>query len=425
MLNKFDRKQSRKCANYFNTTADAMKTIYILCVFTGVSFANKSTPYCCAQGIFRQIEKAAKRAGGDIAREAKKAGGDIAREGKKAGGDLSREGKKAIDDAGKLAEKPFRHLSETAKESLFIGMRNHVIGKNNELGVRGTRFTRDSKYYQFIQPYLPDDMDFSDITFFFSAYVPSDMAGITFENYVYINWPFREFDPNYLDLLAHETGHVIQYKRWGLKGFARSYIDDSFNSFFKEPSFDQVKIHDNLMIEQEATDFAFRVMTAYEQKLNSPQYKPRQSNMPALARNPPDQNLLQPQNIPIAQNQEIIPGRQDANNNQPANNILREIESALLSANQPRLGIRFEIIPGRGALVTSIIPGMLASNAGLEINDIVVSIDGTPVQTDNSIPVLLRRAAASGRRQATVIVENHRLKHLPINQRMQEIVVNW
>jgi len=381
---------------------------------------------------------------GGIGDAIKKAGGDISREGKKAGGDISREGKKAINDAGQAIEKPFRHAADNAKEAVFFGMRNHVIGKNNELGIRGHRFGRGHKYYDLIQPHLPNGIDFSQISFFFDAYVPSGMAGITFDEYVYIDLPYRDFDPQYLELLAHETGHVIQYKRWSTKGFARKYCDDVFGSWTKYPNFDQIKIHDDMEIEREANDFSARVMAAFYQRMNG------QGNNQPVPQNPsfpgqsfPGQNT-QPNGIPPSQQGFPNGNQQMSDGEKIAGIILQGIGNAIderqrreqemrmrpqlpnnQNAPQPRLGINFQLVPGRGGLVTSVSPGMPAANAGIEVNDIVVSIDGRRVQSSNDVLSILRNAAANGRRNAKVLVENHRLNHMPIEQRYQEIEVNW
>jgi hypothetical protein len=396
---------------------------------------------CFAQ--FGGIGDAIKKAGGDIAREGKKAGGDISREGKKAGGDISREGKKAINDAGQAIEKPFRHAADNAKEAVFFGMRNHVIGKNNDLGIRGRRFGRGHKYYDLIQPHLPNGIDFSQISFFFDAYVPSGMAGITFDEYVYINLPYRDFDPQYLELLAHETGHVIQYKRWSTKGFARKYCDDVFGSWTKYPNFDQVKIHDDMEIEREADAFSAKVVAAFYQRMNG------QGNNQPIPQNPsipgqpfPGQNVQpngispNPQGFPNG-NQQMSDGEKIAGiilqgiGNAIDERQRREQEMRMRpqlpnqNAPQPRLGINLQLVPGRGGLVTSVSPGMPAANAGIEVNDIVVSIDGRRVQSSNDVLSILRNAASNGRRNAKVLVENHRLNHMPLEQRYQEVEVNW
>ncbi len=418
----------------------------LLLLLMNVSFASMSF----AQGfggalgkLGKDISDAGKKAGGDISREMKNAGKDLSRETKKTGSDISREGKKAINDAGKLLEKPFRHASDNAKEAIFFGMRNHVIQKNNDLGVRGVRFSKGDKYYDFIQPHLPAGMDFSDIVFFFSAYVPSDMAGITFDKYVYINEPFRPFDPSCLELLAHETGHVIQYSRWGIKGFARRYIDDAFGSWMKSPSFDQVKIHDDIEIEREASDFELEVMRSFYSKMDERNRISRQSENGFNNNQASIESLIQPNNLPAGQFDSNVDNQQISSGNQVADLFIREIDRAIQNQqrrdqqllarpnltigdnSQPRLGIRFELIPGRGGIVTSVSPGMPASNAGIEIGDIIVSVDGNFIRMDDDILSALRNASLSGRRTASVVVENQRLQHLPINQRLQAINVFW
>ncbi len=359
--------------------------------------------------IGRNISNAGKKAGGDIAREGKKLGGDISREGKQAGGDIAREGKQAINDVGALVEKPFRHAGENVKESLFLQMRNHVIGKNNELGKKGISFGPGHGYYKYIQPHLPNGMDFRQVVFYFDAYVPGEMAGITFDNTVYIRGPYQEFDPNQLGLLAHETGHVIQYRNWGWKGFARKYCDDALGGWMKYPDFNVVKIHDSIEIEREADQFAARVLAAFERSLEN---------------NRPNPNQFQPPNLPPGFPN---PGDLIQPNGTPTNPLggQNPFQGQIPNVGQPRLGVNLQPVPGRGAMVTFVWPGMPAERAGIEVDDIIVSIDGQRVMNSNDVLAILRRIAGTGRNTAKVQVENSRLRDLPIDQRMVFVDVNW
>ena len=76
-------------------------------------------------------------------------------------------------------------------------------------------------------------------------------------------------------------------------------------------------------------------------------------------------------------------------------------------------------------MVTFVWPGMPAERAGIEVDDIIVSIDGQRVMNSNDVLAILRRIAGTGRNTAKVQVENSRLRDLPIDQRMVFVDVNW
>ncbi len=392
----------------------------------------------------KDFQRETEKVVGDVVRETKKAVGDTTRETKKVVGDVTRETKNAVQQGGALIGKPFRHLGDNAKESIFFGMRNHVVGKNNGLGIQGRRFVPGHLYSDSIRPFLPANVDFSNITWYFGAYVPSDMAGITFGNDVYIRWPYRDFDESYLALMAHETGHVIQYQRWGTKGFARRYMNDTFGSWTKYPNFNQVKIHDDMNIEREASAFASTVMNAYWSKKNS-----TQSNSPNFVQSGnsrPQPAIVSGSNNSLQQ----LNGNNSNNGQQQAlanarlfGEIIGHVVKAVdqhqqngqqirmrvpvqdQHAAQPRLGINVQSVNGRGALVTSVNPGSPAQRAGIELNDIVVAIDNQRVYSAADVLAVLRGVASTGQRQATVLLENHRLGHLPLSQRYTTVQVAW
>lgn len=190
--------------------------------------------------------------------------GDISREGKKFGDDVSREGKKFFNDAGNALSKPFRDADNSIKENIFIAMKNHVAHRNREIGVRPARFSPTSAEARAIQPFMPANVRFENINWYFNAYVPFDMDGIAFNNNVYIDAEYAQNSRWLIELLAHETMHVIQYSREGFKGFARRYMNSVYGGFRRYPNANQVKIHNYIGFEQEANRFAKQVMSYYD-----------------------------------------------------------------------------------------------------------------------------------------------------------------
>lgn len=389
------------------------------------------------------ISGAAKKAGGDISNAGKKAGGDISNAGKKAGGDIARETKNGINQAGQLIEKPFRHAADNVKEGIFFQMRDHVAEKNSPLGLRIVRFSKGDPYYEAIQPLCPADFDFASVTFRFDAYVPSGMAGITFGDTVYIDCSYEYFNVDLLQLIAHETGHVLQYRSWGTKGFARKYMDDVFGGWTRYPNFDQVKIHDSLAIEQEADAFANRVMERHWQQRGQMQNagRPNSNGNPGfmpdgsssngypqgqVSSNPP-QGLSQEQQIAgaIVQTFDVLARQAAERRAQQELSRQQAMRPANVPVVQPKLGLNGNQIFGRGYQVTFVQPGSSAARAGIEPGDIVVSVGGMGVDSASAISAALLQLAQQGARQTTVVVENSRLQNLPREQRLTGVTVNF
>lgn len=93
--------------------------------------------------------------------------------------------------------------------------------------------------------------------------------------------------------------------------------------------------------------------------------------------------------------------------------------------SRPKLGLNVRSVNGRGALVTAVFPGSAASRAGIEVNDYIVAIEGRTVYSASDVLSALSDVASNGQRSASVLVENHRLGHLPINQRHTTVRASW
>lgn len=377
----------------------------------------------------KEAERRLLQARDDARRDAERLAAEAAEQARRARSDLLNDAQKALDAAGKAIEKPFRDAGNNVKEAIFFAARDHVASKNAEYSRPGKRFGPWSRYCYFIQPHLPEGMEFSEIEWFFDAYVPQDMAGITFGDTVYIDPKFpEEFDEGMLQLMAHETGHVLQYRRLNTKGFARKYMDDIFGSFMRVPSFDQVKIHDDLDLEKEADAFAEKVMRAYAQKVaeDSRKTDDGRSRLSGNTSGPRDVPPVTPQ---MSEGERIALTIIKALQAASEQNRQREREGRPGPRNrvggQPRLGVNVQPIPGRGARVTSVTGGMPGAAAGIEVDDIIVAIDDQRVESAEDVLDALRNAAAEGRRSVLVLVENQRLRNRPIEERFAQVEVEW
>lgn len=68
---------------------------------------------------------------------------------------------------------------------------------------------------------------------------------------------------------------------------------------------------------------------------------------------------------------------------------------------------------------------MPAARMGIRVHDIVVSVDGQPVDSARAILDILRNAAAEGRRDVPVLVEVARLAHLSPDERLRQLDMRW
>jgi hypothetical protein len=169
---------------------------------------------------------------------------------------VTKDAGKAIGDewhkVAKAAQDDFKRLENWTSEQLFEEYRNHVVSKNKHL--KGTTLKDADYHYRMIQPLLGKDLDIKSVTFYFDAYIPADMAGLTFENHVYVRSKHQADNPYQGSLLAHEMTHALQYARLGgWKGFARRYAGQIGKGLREGKFSDQSIWHDSLDLEMEAS----------------------------------------------------------------------------------------------------------------------------------------------------------------------------
>lgn len=388
-----------------------------------------------------ELGRRANQAKDDAARDLQRARDEAIKRAEQAGGDLLNDVQKALAAAGQVIEKPFRDAGNNVKEAIFFAARDHVVSKNAELGIPGRRFDRRSRYHRFIQPHLPDGMDFSEIEWFFDAYIikgkvggytfGDEMIGITFGDKVFIDWQDPEaFDEDYLRLMAHETAHVLQYRRLNMKGFARKYMDDVFGGFFRIPSSSAVKIHDAIDLEREADAFAERVMQAYAETMveedpivtNDADTGSSGTGGGGQGVQGVTSNMSEGERIALAIIRALQAAAEEQRQSERTERPGRRNDGR---PAQPRLGVNVEPIEGRGALVTSVADGMPGAAAGLEVDDIIVAVGDQRVESAEDVLDALRDVAAEGRRSVSLLIENQRLRNRPLDERFEQLRVEW
>lgn len=170
--------------------------------------------------------------------EIRKAGREIDKRGRQSAGDLSEDVKAMI-----------RRAEHYTSEKSFFEFKDHVFSKNTSR--RSVYLKPGTLHHKMIAPALGGRLKVEDVPFTFGAYVPGDMAAITFADRVFVDDRHRPDDPYQALLLAHELAHSAQYKEMGgEKAFARRYM----GQIMKEArSFTHVKDwHDALDLERDA-----------------------------------------------------------------------------------------------------------------------------------------------------------------------------
>jgi hypothetical protein len=116
----------------------------------------------------------------------------------------------------------------------------------------------------------------------FDAFVPNDMAAITFGDRIFVDDSFDPDNPNQALLLGHEFTHVLQVRRMGgEKQFGRRYVRQSTGAITDQllgrGEINVNSIHDAVDLEKEANQMEERVRQFLEQLRPKPnnQFAPR------------------------------------------------------------------------------------------------------------------------------------------------------
>jgi hypothetical protein len=170
--------------------------------------------------------------------------------------ELETRGRQAGRDLDTDARALLRKIENLGSEEAFIAFRDHVISRNPGQGVR---IKKDGLHYRMIQPAF-GAFDITQVRLHFKAYVPGDMAAITFGNNIYLRGPHRPNDPHQAILLGHELTHSRQYQDLGGdRAFGRRYAGQIWANI-RKGNFGSVNcLHDGLGLEQEANQMENKV----------------------------------------------------------------------------------------------------------------------------------------------------------------------
>jgi len=79
-----------------------------------------------------------------------------------------------------------------------------------------------------------------------------------------------------------------------------------------------------------------------------------------------------------------------------------------MTPDQPRLGVRGFVAQNGGLQIVDVLDNYPAKDAGLEVGDVILTMDGTVVAQPNDINALLDRVMTDKQGQLTMVVRNHR-----------------
>lgn len=165
--------------------------------------------------------------------------------------------RRGASDLERYLRERVRVVENWGSEQGYFGYRNHVLSRNQHLRYR--TIDRNSMHGRMIYPVLGGRMDVDDVRFFFDAYVPGNMAAVTFGNRVYVDASYRPNDIYQGLLLAHELTHAMQFERLGGENkFARRYWGQIWEQI-RRGNADTHLIHDSMGLEREASDIEKQV----------------------------------------------------------------------------------------------------------------------------------------------------------------------
>lgn len=177
--------------------------------------------------------------------EIRKAGRDAEKAVRAAGGKASDEWKAIV-----------KKIESSASVESYNTYKNHIFDKNTSR--RNTFIVKDSLHYKIIAPILGKRLEIEKFAFTFNAYVPNDMAAVTFESRIFVRGAYRPEDPGQALLLAHELTHSAQIKEMGgEKAFAKRYIGQIAEQVRKGKF--TTAMHDDLGLEKEANAVEKRI----------------------------------------------------------------------------------------------------------------------------------------------------------------------
>jgi hypothetical protein len=281
------------------------------------------------------------------------------------------------------------NLKYAASENAFNAYRNDVEGRN--LGHLPIFLRPGDTAYTIVAPFLSPYLNISKVAIRFDAYVPADMAAITFGDRIYVREEQRPNDPNQAILLAHEMTHSVQYARLGEREFAHRYFGQAMIAAITAGRLDIVAIHDQIELEREANAVEEAVRNAV---ILQQQSRPSWSNHPQSQPSWPNQ----PQPQPSWPDQPQPSERGGGEAEQFAGNL--GISYVRVPYADGTFGARITRPPG---------PGTPAAQAGLEQGDIVFRMDEMPFRTPDD--VLNHRAVTS---VAVVNVRNGQMTVLTV-----------
>lgn len=152
----------------------------------------------------------------------------------------------------KLLPDPEKKLSETA----YFSYKAHV--ENRQGRVREVQLRKGDFHFELVHPLLPK-VSIESVAFYFDAYVPADMAAVTFGHKVYVKGPYDADNPQLTRLIAHELTHVGQYDYLGgEKEFAQRYfgqISKATRENILKGNLNVKYLHDDLDLEKEANSY--------------------------------------------------------------------------------------------------------------------------------------------------------------------------
>lgn len=268
-----------------------------------------------------------------------------------------------------------RNAEHAASEQSYFAYRNWVESKNTH--IRPITLQPGTLHHQLIEPVFAGMLNISRIRFFFGAFVPADMAAITFDDRIYIDQPYDPNDPNLATLLAHELAHSLQYSRLGgEKQFAWRYFGQ-IGGQIRNGNFNVTAVHDKLELEQDAARFE------HQAKLRVQQYFNAQYQRQIAANRQRDQFDRERMPMPPSFDR---PGSGESNGTDQ--NRRDTLKPAVTYASN--LGIHYTKVTYQdgtfGARVSQAPhPGTPAAVMGLEVGDIVLELDGERFRSERNV----------------------------------------
>jgi len=291
-----------------------------------------------------------------------------------------------------------RNAEHSASEQSYFAYRNWVESKNSH--IRPIVLQPGTLHYQIIEPLFAGKLNISRIRFYFGAFVPANMAAITFDDRVYVNQPFDPNDLGLALLMAHEMTHSTQYARLGgEKQFAWRYFGQ-IGQQIRSGNFNIIAVHDKLELEQEANRVEGMANSRVDRYISDQRNRQiaaeRQQNEIDRQRRMAEerQRAEFERQRQMAAERERSDMRNDLANNgidRTRSNDPRQRESFKPSETYAsNIGFFYtKVMKGDGTFGARVsrapMAGTPAATIGLEVGDIVIELDGEKFRSEQNV----------------------------------------